>query len=294
MYYTPSGKFNLICFLYLLLAVFIAVPLLALIYTYAIFWIPIVYLNILCVVGIAFGLGYVANFVVGMGKVRSKLLAFFIGCMIGMAGLYASWIIWLHAHMNEFVSISFVSLIDSPMGVWKIILELNSSGTWGIGRSSSGNVTGTLLTIVWILELLAMIATPLFFAYSKAREPFLETDNIWADTRKIGPFAFITDKKVFKKQLEAKNFQRLVDMSSLDDSNNSSHSILTIYYNQKRTLGSEYYVSVSNMKERITKKGTVTHDESLLLQFLRVPKEIAQQLLDKIGTSGDVSGESKE
>jgi hypothetical protein len=185
LYYTPSGKFNPITFLYLLIAIFVAVPIVALAYTYAILYIPIIYLNFLCVVGVAFGLGYVANFVIGLGKVRNKLLAFFIGLIVGLAGLYCSWLIWIYDHMNAAYGVSYMQLIESPLAFWDLIWGINEYGTWGIGRGGDASVSGTMLTVVWIIEAFAMIAPPIFFAFSKAREPFIENDDIWADTTKI-------------------------------------------------------------------------------------------------------------
>ncbi|MEM6719978.1 MAG: hypothetical protein AAF611_11705 [Bacteroidota bacterium] len=288
-YYKPSGKFNPISFLYLIIAVFIAVPILEFVYAYAILYIPIVYVNILCVAGIAFGLGFVANFVVGMGKVRNKPFAFFIGLIVGLAGLYCSWLVWLLYHVMDqsFAFSSFMVLVENPAMCWEALWEINALGTWSVGRTSSSNISGTMLTVVWGIEAAAMILTPLFFAYSKSREPFIENDDVWANITKIGPFEFITDKTKLKKQLETKNYQQLLEAKPLTDEQNSSHAIFTLYHNKKRVHGNEFYVSVSNMKERITKKGNVTHDESVLIQFVRVPAETGKQLLAKIGTSAE-------
>ncbi|KAB8155261.1 hypothetical protein EZY14_005070 [Kordia sp. TARA_039_SRF] len=289
-YYTPSGRVNSISFLYLFLAIFIAAPLLTFIYTYAVLYIPIVYLNILCVVGIAFGLGYIANFVVGLGKVRNKMVALLFGLIIGISALYFSWIIWLHYHLNDsaFNEITYTELLEAPGAVWDIVWKINEQGTWSIGRSSRANVSGTFLTIVWILELIAFIGAPIFFAFSKAAEPFLEDDNNWADITKIGPFEPIEDKKALKKQLETQNYEAFLEIGPLTNEQNSSHAIFSLYHNKKRTHGNEYYLSVSNMKERIDKKGNVTHDEKSLISFIRVPKEIGEKLLAKIGTSAEV------
>ena len=287
LYYKPSGKANSISFLYLLLAICIAVPILALAYTYAILYIPIIYLNILCVVGIAFGLAFVASFVIGLGKVRNTMIAFLFGLIIGIASLYFSWVIWIYDHINAsaFNNVSHLELLQDPFGLWDVTWQINNVGTWAIGRSASANISGTMLTVVWILEAAAMILPPIFFAYSKAREPYLEDDNAWADTTKIGPFEFIEDKETLKKQLETKNYQSLLEMKPVSDENDSSHGILTLHHNKKRTHGKEFYLSVINMKERIDKKGNVTYDETSLIQFIRIPQEIGQQLIAKIETS---------
>jgi hypothetical protein len=293
-YYTPSGKFNPTTFLYLLIAICIAVPIVALIYTYAILYIPLIYLNFLCVIGIAFGIGYVASFVIGLGKVRNKLLAFGIGLILGLTCLYGSWLIWIHYYANQEFSISYMQLVENPAAFWDLVWDINKYGTWSIGRGTTTGVSGTMLTVVWIIEAIAIIAPPIFFAFSKAREPFIENDDVWADTTKIGPFEYIEDKKLLKKELETKNFQHVVDMQPATNQENTSHAILTLFHNKKRMQGNEFYLSVSNMKERIDKKNNLTYDEASLIQFIRIPAETGQQLLAKIGTKVVVSNATDE
>jgi hypothetical protein len=78
-------------------------------------------------------------------------------------------------------------------------------------------------------------------------------------------------------------------MQPATDTQNSSHAILTLHHNKKRQQGNEFYASVSNMKERIDKKGNVNYDEKSLLQFIRIPSETGLQLLAKIGTKPHVT-----
>ncbi|MGH1385534.1 hypothetical protein [Kordia sp.] len=290
LYYKPSGKTNSISFLYLILAIFIAAPILALAYTYAILYIPIIYLNILCVIGIAFGLGFVANFVVGLGKVRNQWIAILFGLIVGVAGLYFSWVIWIYDHLNAsaFVDVSHLELMQSPEALWDVIWKINEQGTWGVGRSANANISGKMLTTVWIIEAIAFIGTPIFFAFSKANEPYLEEDDNWADTTKIGPFELITDKETLKKQLEAKNYEPLLAMLPAENDQEKSHAIFTLYHNKKRTHGKEFYLTVSNMKEHINKKGELSFDEKVLINFIRIPKDVGTQLIAKIGSSIEV------
>jgi hypothetical protein len=290
LYYKPSGKTNSISFLYLLLAILIAAPILALAYTYAILYIPIIYLNILCVIGIAFGLGFVANFVVGLGKVRNKWIAILFGLMVGIAGLYFSWVIWIYDHINAsaFVDVSHLELMQSPEALWDVIWKINDQGTWGIGRSASASISGKMLTTVWVIEAIVFIGTPIFFAFSKTSEPYLEEDDDWADTTKIGPFEFIIDKETLKKQLETKNYEPLLAMGPAENEQEKSHAIFMLYHNKKRAHGKEFYLSVSNMKEHINKKGELSFDEKVLINFIRIPKDIGTQLIGKIGSSIEV------
>ncbi|MFK7747848.1 MAG: hypothetical protein AB8B65_05635 [Kordia sp.] len=289
-YYKPSGKTNSKSFLYLLLAILIAAPILTVVYTYAVLYIPIVYLNVGCVIGIAFGLGFAANFVVGLGKVRNQLVAILFGLIIGIAGLYFSWIIWVYYHLNAspYIDITHLELLESPEALWDVIWKINEQGTWGIGRNANAYLSGRLLTTVWGIEAIAFIGTPIFFAFTKANDPYLEEDDNWADTTKIGPFEFIFDNEILKKQLEAKNYEPLLAMGPALNDQQKSHAIFTLYHNKKRTHGKEFYLSVSNMKERIDKKGQLNFDEKRIINSIRIPKDVGTQLIAKIGTSIEV------
>lgn len=277
LYYKPSGKVNGISILYLLLAICIAVPIIDLIYTYAIIYIPLIYLNFLCVAGVAFGLGFIANFVVGLGKVRNQMVAVIFGLLIGIAALYVSWVIWVADHFGESymtIGLDFERLFNS-------ISFANERGTWGIGRSG-GLVNGAMLTVVWIIELLAMIGFPVFFAYSKAGEPFIENDDSWAEVTPIGPFEFINNKEELKRQLETKNYEPVVNMPAANSKTSASHSIFNLYHAENRAQAKEFYLSVSNMQEGTDKDGNLKFDETTLINFIHITKEAGQKLLGRI------------
>ena len=281
LYYKPSGKVNPLSILYLLLAMCVVVPILDFVYTYAILYIPLIYLNFLCVAGVAFALGFIANFVIGLGKVRNVLVAVIYGLLIGIAGVYVSWIIWLSHHFE----VDYMTFVESFEGFSNAIGFANEQGTWGIGRSG-GMVDGVMLTIVWIIELVAMIGFPVFFAYSKACEPFIENDDSWAEVTPIGPFQFIANKEELKRQLETKNYEPVVNMPAATTDTGASHSIFSLYHAENRSQAKEFYLSVSNMEEGTDKDGNLKFDEKSLINFIHITKEAGQQLLARINNGG--------
>ncbi len=277
LYYKPSGKVNPISILYLLLAICIAVPILAFIYTYAILYIPLIYLNFLCLAGIAFGLGFIANFVIGLGKVRNTMIAIIFGLLVGIAGLYASWVIWLGYHFEqEYMSIAFdlEALINE-------IEFANQQGTWGIGRSG-GMVNGVMLSIVWVIEIIAMIGFPVFFAYSKACEPFIENDDNWAESTVIGPFELVANHTILKQQLESRNYEGLLALEPAENAGQGSHTLLQLYHGENRNQSKEFYLTINNMMEKLDKDGNLDFDEKNVINFINISKEAGQQLLAKI------------
>jgi hypothetical protein len=278
LYYKPSGKVNGISILYLLLAICIAIPILDFAYTYAILYIPLIYLNFLCVAGVAFALGFIASFVIGLGKVRNVLVAVIFGLLIGIAGVYVSWIIWIAHHFE----VDYMRLVSNVDGLFfNAIGFANEQGTWGIGRSG-GMVNGFMLTIVWIIELGAMIGFPVFFAYSKACEPFIENDDSWAEVTPIGPFEFVNNKEELKRQLETKNYDLVINMPAATNETGASHSIFNLYHAENRAQAKEFYLSISNMQEGTDKDGNLKFDEATLISYIHLPKDIGRQLLARI------------
>ncbi|WP_430412535.1 hypothetical protein [Kordia sp.] len=277
LYYKPSGKVNPISIVYLLLAICLGAPILAFIYTYAILWIPFIYLNFLCLAGIAFGLGFVANFVVGFGKVRNAMVAAIFGLLVGIAGLYVSWIIWLAHHFGQ-------AYMDIALNADVIINEIgyaNEEGTWGVGRSG-GLVSGTILSIIWIIEAVGMIGIPVFFAFSKAGEPYIENDDNWAEETLIGPFEIVLNQTALKQQLETKNYEELLAIAPAENAGQGSHTILQLHHGENRNQAKEFYLTVKNMIEKRDKDGNLDFDEKPLISFIHISKEAGQQLLAKI------------
>jgi hypothetical protein len=282
LYYKPSGKFNPISFLYLILAICIAAPILALIYTYATLYIPLIYLNFLCLAGIAFGLGFTANFVVGFGKVRNKLLAIVIGLLVAFAGFYFSWVIWICHHFE----MPYLEIIQNPEAMMRGIGFANDEGTWGF--RSGGNVDKTMLSIVWAIEAIGIIGVPVFFAYTKACEPFIENDDNWAEDTFIGPFELIVDKTTLIKQLEAKNYDGLLAIAPAENAGQGSHTLFQLYHAENRNQAKEFYLTINNMIEKLDKDGNLDFDEKALVSFIHISKDAGQQLLAKIATDAAV------
>ncbi|WP_298424699.1 hypothetical protein [uncultured Kordia sp.] len=283
LYYKPSGKVNPISILYLLLAICIAVPILAFIYTYAILYIPLIYLNFLCVAGIAFGLGFVANFVIGLGKVRNVMIAAIFGLLVGIVGLYVSWIIWLAYHFEA----EYMTFVTDVEGLKNAIGFANEQGTWGIGRSG-GMVDGVMLSIVWAIEAIVMIGFPVFFAFSKAGEPFIENDDNWAEVTAIGPFELALNYTILKQQLEARKYEELLALQPAENAGQGSHTILSLYHGENRNQSKEFYLTITNMMEKLDKDGKLDFDEKVIINFINISKEAGQQLLTKIASDAAV------
>src|SRR5688572_26585526 len=90
-FYRHSGKTPLTGLFLLGLAGFIALPILGLIYGYAIYYIPSVYLSVLLVFGYAFANGFVLAKAASLGKIRNGLVIGLAGFCFGLFAEYIGW-----------------------------------------------------------------------------------------------------------------------------------------------------------------------------------------------------------
>ncbi len=89
--------------------------------------------------------------------------------------------------------------LSHPGQLWKSINVVNAVGRWSINNhryslNSENNslVSGVLLWLVWLGELLMLTIPALMMISEKAKAPFIESENDWAITDKPAPeFKFI-------------------------------------------------------------------------------------------------------
>jgi len=170
IYYKPSGKFAISSLLYFFILSIIAFPILGLIYAYCIWYIPFFYINFLIAAGFGFIVGLLVNtIVIGKGKVRNTPLALLFGLLSGFIALYFHWAVWVDLVINAGesygnsrigVTVSNIKILQvfelalQPNVLFEIIGEIHKTGTWGIKGST---VSGTPLTIIWIIEILIVV-----------------------------------------------------------------------------------------------------------------------------------------
>ena len=70
-------------------------------------------------------------------------------------------------------------LITNPSDFWEIICYFIHVGTWGISKSG-GNVTGIILWVIWIGEIILLFVCFAATFHTMLDIPFVEKDNNWA------------------------------------------------------------------------------------------------------------------
>ncbi|WP_271782316.1 hypothetical protein [Aquimarina algiphila] len=288
-YYKPSGKFSATSLLYFIVLSCTAFPILGLIYAYCIWYIPFFYINFLITGAFGFAIGYLINvFVIGKGKVRNTMLAVILGILGGLIAMYFHWSVWTDLVINSGESygtsrigitvsnIKFLqvfTLVTQPDILFSLIGEINEVGVWGIRNTT---VSGVFLTIIWIIELLAVIGISTLTSFSKAGEPFCEINNNWFKENVLPTFNHIPEKSKMIADLE-KGDQNAFNELTTSPNIEQDHSVFTLYTSDQNKC----YLSIENKKAKRDDKGKLDFDTDTFIEYISLNTTLKDILLAK-------------
>lgn len=289
-FYTPSGKIGPLSYLYLAGACLFALPIAGLIYAYAIWYMPFIYINFLFAAGFGFVIGFLINLlVIRLGKVRNKKMAF-IFCLLGiLSGLYFHWVSWVDLVINagdqvgsEDIGITvsnvdsshLISLATNPSALFSLIGTINEFGTWGIKGAA---ISGTFLTIIWVIEFLIILVVALMIGTSSVSVPFCEESNQWFSHQDSAPFELVSDPDQFITAVDENNHEYLEQLKLADNFGTQHHSVFTLYSSDR----GESYVSVNNKMAKVDNEGKVTFDDTWVITNLAIDKNVFNILTSK-------------
>ncbi len=153
------------------------------IYSVAVIFIPIVYLNFLITVGFGLILGLICRVIVRFSHNRSKKSQIIQAIVIGFLANYFQWTVYiLYAYSGEIptVGLYFSSLhwIMIPENFFAAMAEINQFGTWSIFGIT---FNGFGLAAIWFAEFLIIIAGPIVAIVKTKIYPYSELLNKWYD-----------------------------------------------------------------------------------------------------------------
>ncbi len=285
-YYAPSGKFNPIAFLYFILIALIALPILGLAYAYAIWYIPFIYINFFIALAFSFLIGLtISHGVVKFGKIRNVPLTIGLSFLAGIMALYFHWAVWVDLVINAGesygssrigITVSNIKLFQTfnlalqPDVLFGFIGEINQYGTWGF---KSATVSGTFLTIIWVIEALIILAPATLIPIGYASEPFCELGNAWFKEKELPAFNYIETPTQLVKAIENSNPEAFKELS-LANNLEKNHSIFSLYSSNHN----ENYLSIKNKRATTNKKGELEFNNDAFLEYIYLNSELTQHL----------------
>lgn len=272
-YYVPSNKFSGAGMALLFITIAALGSVLAIAYLTLIKLIPFVYINVVLAAAYGFFIGWVGDKICGRFKLRNPSLVFMVALLATLVFTYLKWVIYI----SNLFEVQVGVVITDPVGFWEAIKIVNEEGTWSIGRystSTTGNVTGIFLWIVWIAEAALINGITIFMAVDKAKSPFIEKDNDWAQEAQKAFFVEHFNVKNKKHEIE-NNHEVLLSCPRLWEANGKDYVKITFLCSQDV---SENYLNIDEMV--LDKKGknyqrasgikNLAADKDLILKLLQI------------------------
>ena len=205
-FYKPSGRFGPLAIPLSLVSGALAAVILAYLYSYAVYYIPFVYLNFFLTLGLGLLVGGATGIGGMLGKSRSGLLGALGGVVTGVFAVYFSWVVYVHIVFEGDV------WVFEPAPLFDAVLRIAEEGVWQI---RSIRPTGIALYIVWTIEALIIVGGAGFLGAGMAMQPFCEACGRWVDDeKKIRPLSALRNPGALKRQLEAGDMSQLRELTA--------------------------------------------------------------------------------
>jgi hypothetical protein len=299
MYYKPSGKISMPSATVAILAIILAAPVLAFVYTYAVWYIPFIYINFLVTFFTGFAMFFVITLITKACKSRNKTFNVLLGLLGGLLLSYVNWSVWIDLVINSSesynlgnrlgVTVSSSSfgnlflLLQNPSIMIEYASQINEVGTWGI---RSATVSGWFLGIIWIIEAGMLIGVPLVLTYWSDIEPFCELSNTWAEKKESTfQYELIEDPLKLKADLEAKQYGGLLEMKIKEHSAIDFAKVVVYYLRE----GAVFYLTITNEIGKYDKGGKLEYTSIDVVKFIEAPKDVCLELLTKTPLENSVA-----
>lgn len=285
LYYRPSGIAPLKGVLITLLVAIPTALLLGLGYSWCIWKIPFIYIDVILTVALGLILGMITQGLMRLGKIRSTPVSVFMGFIIAAVAIYAKWSEWSVMVDGEIFDAGYtvaqsniLTTLAQPLYTLDRMTLLNETGLWSLHDIE---VNGILLWAVWAIEAGIIFFLILACVFRQSRLPFSETGDNWIKGM-VSP-DLIEAKVTFKEmrqQLEQENFSLLID--GLKTSTTERNWRITFYADD---IFGEYYLEI--VEQKAVKSGKkITKAEGALMFYsdgkstgaLRISKNIYEKL----------------
>lgn len=296
-HYTPSGKYSQSIFPYSLFLIFIGIPLITILYSLLIWYIPIIYFNLLLTLGLGFGVSILLNIVLRKGKVRNTKIAKTLAFIVAIFTIYFVWTTYLTLLFNTgetfstgdsssrkggisltetFFSIQdFVKISITPKVVPSAMSKLYETGTWGIRAFT---VKGVILAIVWIIEASIIFIIVIIAGTKQSMDPFSERTNEWFDEKVVDhKFKLPFDIEERLESFKNGNYDFLESLEIIDGTQ-SDYLSLTKYSHDKEDTA---YLNFSKNNVTIDENEKISTETKEMEKYLFVSKQYLENILLK-------------
>ncbi len=265
---------------------------LALVYVYAVWYIPFVYINFILCLGFGLLLGAALAVLARLGKLRSPGAVGGLALVVGLVAVYLEWGVYLTLLFNSettgsgpdadsstsFSASLFADILTHPGAMWLAMRKVNETGTWSLKGTTP---SGAFLAIVWGIEAALILGGAYLLARAQATEPFSETSNEWATEEALAhPVGYAQDVATTRTALENGQFHHLTPHVSAVAEDPFARLSLHSAPNDPNCR----YLSLHNVTTTLDKKGKATQSTATVVQHLAISPATYQELHRRFGT----------
>ena len=270
LYYRHSGEFTASGVILSLFAGLLATLALGGLYAYIILYCPFVYINFFATLFYGCAVGFLGVILLKRQKVRNTQVAITVGLVLGLAAIYAEWVVWMFGFLGRAeVERELLGLAVSPATLWALILEVNKVGAWEIKGSSP---TGWVLWLVWGIEAAMIVGASIVAAMSVMDgEPYCESCGTWCTEESNVAEVQACEPAVLKQRVESKDmgFLETLGARAADASD-----WLQVKLHKCRQCGMTNTLTVDSVNVTVDKKKKETKKtETVLEKLLVTPAE---------------------
>jgi hypothetical protein len=288
-YYVAPKTVNIGLLLFYSILFFPVGIILAFIYSYLIWYIPIPYFNFF----ITAGFGVILSFIlpIKLSKCTNSNFAIGFALIFALVSHYFSWAVWMDLFLNQgnVIEIDHAkspvsSIVPSSSNLDQIIFLLKNPSVLFNYMSliaKEGYFTifyyqpkGFVLYAIWVIEMLMIIFLAVFTSNSRSNEPFSVKNNKWYPSFEY-ELDFITDTDKLLQELENNETTYLISLKNKEPDSNYSEFKLWYLENDQS------YLSVKNKVRKVDEKGKIDFEEIEITNYLKVDDSVVKLLMFK-------------
>ena len=263
--YRHSGAFTPHGVLMVAAAGFATAVAAAFVYTFAIAYIPFVYINMLLTIGFGSLIGWVVGITCKYGKVRNDLLIASLAVQFAVVGVYCAWgvvplaLVGLEAGVSGF----------SPQVMVEWITYLYENGSWGMSGNST--VNGIPLAGIWLVEMAIIIGFSVFVARSMvSHQPFCEECDRWTATENGVQVLAAHGEEPVWEMVKAGNLEAMSQLSRADSETNP---VVRLNLSTCPTCSHSNFLTIERVEYSIDKDNNLKEDTKPIVRNLIIEQK---------------------
>lgn len=267
-FYSHSGRVPLLGPVLMVAVGLLAALVLGGIYGYALFYIPLIYLNALMVLLFGGAMGWVLGRTAKFTKVRNNAVILTVTFVLTLVAEYVGWVSWFLAASEQEL------LLLLPGQMLRAMSMLAKEGPW----SALGvTPTGIGLYAVWLAEALLILGTALAGAHSVVGSlPFCEPCDRWVEDKVSLPRLQPTpDADRLRGKLMAGRYE---EIAALGRATASTNPFTRVDVRRCPDCDRAYFLTLSQVETSVDKDGKPKEAVQPLVENLIINRETFAQL----------------